>query len=267
MVNQRKELALEYIEGAMFNKLVFICSFSFFLGAQNIQLISGPQNLNASNGFVYVDLEIPAHVLSFIDRTLKVDAQKSYDRFGDLNVLKHELPAFLRAIGNDDERAIQTVTEIILETALKVAKACGKETAWVCVRSFVPSPAFDQPRWHVDGYYYPLYSGFPVKFVAALKGPQTLFYRLPEELRETFIVNERNQIALNKLLDGTKAESPNRGFGAFFIVGDEHASAIHSEPPIHTERLFFSVLPGDKAEIDELYTRWHPLFLINATSV
>lgn len=67
-----------------------------------------------------------------------------------------------------------------------------------------------------------------------------------------------DRLFLSELVDLSMAESPKRGEGVFFIVADDNLAAIHSEPQIHENRLFFSVLIGDKAEIEELYLRWYP---------
>lgn len=53
-------------------------------------------------------------------------------------------------------------------------------------------------------------------------------------------------------------------FRPLFIVADDKTAAIHSERKIHVNRLFLSILVGDKSEIEEIYLRWHPE--INSTT-
>jgi hypothetical protein len=128
------------------------------------------------------------------------------------------------------------------------------------LRSFTPTSEYDVPRWHQDGYYYAPYEGNPYKFAITLKGPATLFYKLPPHLKENFLTltregmekNGYNRQALATLLKPFKEAAfiPQPYQGAVFIVGSEYA-AVHSEPPIHEERLFLSVLPGSKAQIKE----------------
>lgn len=77
-------------------------------------------------------------------------------------------------------------------------------------------------------------------------------------MRETFNSNWDNRLFLSELLDINKAESSKQGQGVFFVVGDDKIGAVHSEPKKHENRLFFSILPGDESEIEELYLRWHP---------
>jgi hypothetical protein len=126
------------------------------------------------------------------------------------------------------------------------------------VRASLPNPHFDQPRWHVDGHYYKLTTPFQVKFATALKGNTTPFYDLPHEMRDEFNAHRNDCEYLNTLIDLKNSESPVLGCGAFFIVGNKEYGAVHSEPKFDKPRLFFSILPGDEAEIKELYDNWYP---------
>lgn len=213
-------------------------------------------DLTPDSSFTYVDLGLSDEELLIIDN-IKIESSHAYNRFGDLHLLKEELPIYLRTLGKNDENLIQILTEIILRTALNVKDAAQKESAWVCVRATMPNHAFDMPRWHSDGSYFLPYDEFVFKFAAALKGSPTLFYKLPHEMRDEFNLNMDNRAYLNELLDVNKSESPPKGFGAFFIVADHKFGAIHSEPPMNETRLFFSILPGNTTQIEELYLRWH----------
>lgn len=143
-----------------------------------------------------------------------------------------------------------------------VLETTGFDSAWVCVRVFRENAFFDQPRWHTDGRYF----GFDdksrsqtcVKFAAALKGPGTLFYPVSEEERDMFRAHQNDRGFLAQFLDPRKAVQTKSGEGAFFLVADPLNSAVHSEPSITEDRLFFSVLPGSNGEIGELFDRWHP---------
>lgn len=224
--------------------------------------------LGHGNSFTYVDLDLTDQELYLIDKVKfdnldSVNGQKEYNRFGDLHLLKEELPSFLRNIGNDDEEVIQAVTEIIDRATQQVTKAANKNSAWVAVRAFTPTHEYDIPRWHIDGPFYGLngpypYPGTVFKFAAVLKGRPTLLYKLPNDMRAMFCSNQNDRIFLSKLLDLNKAESPKKGEGVFFIVGNDDIGAVHSEPKMDESRLFFSILIGDESEINELYLRWHP---------
>jgi hypothetical protein len=222
-------------------------------------------HLGKNNSFVYVNLGITNNELELIER-LKFDHLKAgetvqYDRFGELQLLEQELPYFLKNIGDNDELVINATTKVIARLVQQVVNASNKNTAWVCVRASTPTPTFDIPRWHIDGQYY----GFNrpstelvFKFAAALKGNSTLLYDLPANQRDLFFANMDNRNFLSEFLDLNKAESPKKGEGVFFIVANKDMGAVHSEPKIQENRLFFSILVGDESDIEELYLRWHP---------
>lgn len=188
----------------------------------------------------------------------KIESSNSYDRFGNLQLLQEELPGFLRSLGENDEQLIQKITKIICELASYVSQASRKETSWVCVRASTPNRDYDIPRWHWDGYYYSPYSGFVFKFATVLKGNPTLFYQLPKDLRKIFKQHSDDRAFLSQLLNSENIETTKPGQGAFFIVGDNNRAAAHSEPKMDGERLFFSILPGNEDEINELNVRWNP---------
>lgn len=221
--------------------------------------------LGCGNSFMYVDLKLTDEEIDLIDKVKfdnldPMDDQKDYNRFGDLHLLKEELPTFLRNIGNDDEDVIQAVTKIIDRTTQQVIKAANKNSAWVAVRAFTPTHAFDIPRWHIDGQFYGPYPypGIVFKFAAVLKGRPTLLYNLPKDMRDIFQSNWNNRTFLSELIDLNKAESPKKGEGIFFVVGNMDIGSVHSEPKMDENRLFFSILIGDESEINELYLCWYP---------
>jgi hypothetical protein len=250
-----------------------IVSSLFFTGisAQELNIENEMVNqislLGEENSFAYVDLKLTSEELDLIDQ-LKFDqlpegASVQYDRFGDLHLLKEELTAFLKSIGNDNPDVISIVAEVISKTTREVVSASNKESAWVCVRASRPNTNFDIPRWHMDGAYYGLNGPYPYpelvfKFAATLKGSPTLLYNLTQDQRDVFNTHWNDRQFLSEFLDLSKAESPKRGEGVFFIVANHQIAAAHSEPPMDSNRLFFSILVGNKSEIEELYLRWHP---------
>lgn len=228
--------------------------------AENMQ--NALESLDENKNFAFVDLGISEEDLQLISQ-FKVKFSVNYDRYGHLELMEDELPEFLRGIGDNDEECIKKITAIIIRITDQVNNAAGKETAWVSVRPSEPNHEFDIPRWHQDGYFYAPYSGFSFKFAAALKGNSTVFCQLSKGLREIFQINFdhrlqlslEHRVLLDSLLEECKKESVKPGHGAFFIVGDPNSAAIHSEPKIDSDRLFFSVLPGNDSEIEELYMR------------
>jgi len=213
-------------------------------------------SLNPSTSFTFVDLKFSDIENSFLDQ-IKVNEQGEYSKLGNLEVLSEELLSYLRALGNEDEDVVHGVARIISRIVKSVVKASGKETAWVAVRASVPNSYFDIPRWHQDGYFYSPYEGFAYKFATVFKGASTLFYPLPDELSIEFQNHLDDRKFLSELLDPLYIQKAPLRAGTFFIVGDQEAAAVHSEPSMHEPRLFLSVLPGNQDEIQELYTRWH----------
>ena len=222
--------------------------------------------LGSGNSFVYVDLGLTQEELNLIEKLkfdllAPTDAAVEYNRYGNLHLIKEELPNFLRKIGNNAEDVVQAITEIITRTAYQVTRAANKNSAWISVRAFTPTHEFDMPRWHWDGKFYGFKDNVSdeiiYKFAAVLKGSPTLLYKLPSDMRGVFNSNARDRAFLSAWLDRAKAESAKKGEGIFFIVVDPLLGAIHSEPKISENRLFFSILIGDEAEINELYARWH----------
>ncbi len=208
-------------------------------------------NLKAHQSFAFVDLDLSIEEIHLLNELRVIDGL-TYNRYGNLELLLDEIPFFLRSLGNEEERLIKKVTEIICKTTFCVLQAAEKETAWISIRASKPHPLFDIPRWHCDGSFFGPNSGFTFKFAATLKGNQTLFYNLPPEMREEFNLHMNDREYLSHILDINQSISSKQGFGVFFIVGDAENGAVHSEPPIKEDRLFFSIVMGDKEQVYEL---------------
>ncbi len=231
------------------------------------EMVSKISLLGEENSFVYIDLSLTPENLDLIDQ-LKFDllpegASTQYNRYGDLHLINDELSIFFKEIGNNDQNVISVVAEVIAKTTQQVVRASNKDSAWLSVRVSKPNSFYDIPRWHVDGQYYGFNNPSPnpeliFKFAATLKGSSTLLYNLPHEQRDIFIEHCEDRQFLSEFLDLNKAESPKRGEGVIFVVANDKIAAVHSEPPVHENRLFFSILLGDKSEIEELYPRNHP---------
>lgn len=204
----------------------------------------------------------------------------NYDHFGNLDGFKNEVTGFMESLGNSRDLSISSAR--ILEKKInEIIQAFNAEAAWVTVRSSHDVDEFDIPRWHQDGYFYSPYDRPQYKIGIVLKGPGTLFCSLSDEGRTEFNTIQSSipltpdmspdeikaktielQYLLAQLIEKYKArkEAPvyqgETNSGIIFIVGDENSAAIHSEPPIHSDRLFVSVLPGTKQQIQELYDNW-----------
>lgn len=201
--------------------------------------------------FVFVDLALSSqekHIL----QTLDIGQQQTFNFYGSPAHMQEALKAFVATIGANSDEAISTVTCVIARISFAIVQALDTQAAWVTVRATLANNAFNTPRWHQDGYYFAPFTGGPCKFAAVLKGPSTLFYRLPEELHLEFQDHFQDREYLSRMLDPAFVETVPEGMGALFIVGDAARAAVHSEPPMQQSRLFFSILPGSPEQIEAL---------------
>jgi hypothetical protein len=151
---------------------------------------------------------------------------------------------------------IASITRLIFRITNSVKDSHHKENAWLMVLAFVPTDNYNIPRWHIDPFYF-LPEETPLKFIATLKGPSTLFYFLPEERRKEFaLLNPYHHENWRDVFDPSRVTQAKKGEGAFFITGNMDRGAVHSEPPIHEERIIFSVIPANEEELEMLRRNW-----------
>jgi hypothetical protein len=231
-------------------------------GKEAREIQAATESLSPRHSFAYYDLHLSENEKSAVN-ALKIHKTDSYNNYANLNALEPEVRDFIKTLDKGNETNAKEVSHLIVRLVNEILHASGQETAWVAVRAFIPISQYDVPRWHTDGYYFEPYSGDPYKFAVTLKGPPTLFYRLPDNKREEFYTlehkgteqnNYNRQVLADMLGKSKEAISIAQPYqGAIFIVGSSNA-AVHSEPPLKEERLFMSVLPGSKAQIKE----WGP---------
>ena len=204
-----------------------------------------------------------------LERFGSIDIQREwvYHQFGDLETLEKSIANFIGEIGSNESGLALQVASQLKEITGAVINASGKETAWICLRSFIPTSRYDVPRWHVDGFYCTPEGPEDLlfKFVVTLVGPTTLFYPLPQELRKRSENMVHNRQYMSNLCKQENVVSPNLGQGAIFRSGQyTKMAALHSEPPIHENRLFFSIVPCSQAQLPALKTRITALYPPNS---
>lgn len=238
---------------------------------------------SAQPAFMPFDFCLTEHDKQILQSLHVDDTQQPYNNFGRLENLEHELQDFLKSIGNDQGHA-QAGAKIINNIVALSIQKLQAQTAWITIRSF---QALHQntytPRWHTDGFYYAPFKGKQYKIACALKGPGTLFCTVSEDIREKFQalesqtfanltkeetekltfqqrqqIEQKTRIKLAELLADLCIDQAPTAHGMLFIVADKNSAAIHSEPPIHEDRLFISIVPGTHEQIQELYNQWHP---------
>ncbi len=194
---------------------------------------------------------------------IKISETISYDNFGHAEVLQEDVARFLQSLGNAPAVAAE-VGKTIGKAAQNILKGFHAESAWITLRAFTPTVDYDIPRWHQDGTFFDSNGAAQYKAAISWKGAGTLFHDLPQDLSGTFnhfargmeqTPETRRALADLVANSGVAVDVPEAGQGAVFVVGAANA-AVHSEPAIHEERLFMSVVPGTKAQIEDLRQRW-----------
>ena len=216
--------------------------------------------LDADCGFSFIDLGKSEQELA-IFQNLRFSSDEHLDTFGSIADFEREAALFLEKIGpNPRDKVVDPCVALIHEIALNILEASGKTDAWFCLRAIPPTNAYDLPRWHMDGYYYKdlQHEKVQYKFVTALLGPSTLFYSLPtshEELRRNIWAHMNQRVLISQICAHVPPTSCRTGEGAFFIASNVKKAALHSEPPTHEERLFFSIVPCEPSDLPSMKKR------------
>ena len=208
-------------------------------------------------GFTMADVGITARDLENFG-SIDIQREWVYHQFGELETIHESFADFFSEVGSNGNEVGWWAAARLEQLAIDVLEASGKETAWISLLSFTPTHRFDLPRWHVDGYYYTTNGSEDLlfKFVVTFVGPTTLFYLLPPELRTATEMHSSNRPFMKNFCREEKIVSPLLGEGAVFVAGRyTQVTALHSEPPIHENRLFFSVVPCAESQLTELKTR------------
>ncbi len=210
---------------------------------------------NNQYGFVFAEVGITEEDLEIFS-SVDIKRDRIFHQFGELETLSSEILDFFGEVGANEYEATLQVAARLTQIAHDVIRGSCRETAWVCLRSFIPTGKYDVPRWHMDGQYYnpDNANDLVFKFVLTLMGPSTLFYLLPSELRKTAEKHTRDRHYMKKFCKKEKTLSSKAGQGAVFI-GGHGISALHSEPPIHENRLFLSIVPCMESDLALLKSR------------
>lgn len=235
--------------------LIFIWNFfatDYVHGKESLNSMKSAINsLNSTNPFIFFYPQISDRELQAFNK-IKINKTDEYNNYGNINTLELEVRRFINTLDQKNKNDAKEVAQFIGRLVKDILKTSGQETAWIAVRAFTPTPEYNIPRWHTDGYYYKPYE-HQYKFVVTLKGQSTLFYKLPSEMRTQFfrLQDSNNRESLAHMLNvPSRCFQPKLGQVAVYIVGADN-SAVHSEPPISEARLFLSILPGSRAQIEE----------------
>lgn len=207
---------------------------------------------NCHYGFYFVDVGITEEDLANFS-SIDIRNECFYHQFGELSEVESTITQFLSNIGENEQSLIMRVAARLAQLTDQIMKASGRETAWVHLRASVPTDAYDTPRWHFDGNYFTPVEGYPMyKFATTLMGPPTLFYPISKELRSTALRHMLDRNYMKEFCSADQILMPKKGEGVVFLAGNKNESALHSEPPIHEKRLFFSITPCNEKQLAEL---------------
>ncbi|MBX2833896.1 MAG: hypothetical protein KTR28_02890 [Micavibrio sp.] len=216
--------------------------------------------------FEHFDLGLGQLVLDDF-QSMKISGYQYFNHFGNPEDATPKLVQYFESLGNDSALS-EKLTIHVTTLCQDALKALNKEAAWITLRSSQNTNSHDIPRWHIDGTFWQNDPDKQRKVAIGLKGPKTLFNDLSndnakidelcEELmqaNDTFCPQFRKKIA--RLFDDARTSSAAQGQGTIFNVGAKYHAAPHSEPPIHEDRLFLSIVPGTVQQIQELRLEWN----------
>jgi len=203
-----------------------------------------------------------------------------FSHFGSYEkLLTKNMNKFLSEIGNNTPKLVNNLEKIIIKLVKKVLKGYKTDYFWIDIRITLPNDRFDKTRWHKDGKFFVKNKDDKTsKFATVLKGPGTLLLKSSKSINnkyrkirskrmlETKDKSEKEQEKINKKyraiyakeFDTKKIIQPNNNQGVIFYTGfDDVNGVIHSEPKMDEPRMFISIMPNTKENIEELYERWN----------
>lgn len=204
-----------------------------------------------------------------------INKSTNFRFFGNIKNLTN-LNKFLLSIGTNDIKDVNILENIIFKIINKILDGYNTNYFLIDIKISLPIDYYKIPRWHKDGKYFINNNKPETKFVMCLKGPGTLLIKSDENTEKIYndihlkeinelknktteevikIVNKYRPLYDKKLKKSNIIQLENND-GIIFKVGNNNNSTIHSEPNINKERIFISILPGLKKDIDELKNRY-----------
>ena len=243
--------------------------------------INSLMNSDETSVFIdtYLDKKDQKSIDSLFSKEDITNNEFSYCGIFDATSLGHKIDVFFEQI-TDDKNSMH-LTRIINRIIDVYTKATKNDYIWINIRLQYPTPDYDIPRWHADGYYYnpEEYSKKKIpqiKLAGVLKGPPTLFKsgdqnifskwsQLRRKLYKDFDYknyDKKRDMENRKIIDDELKEYQmviaKKNEVAIFKAG--HNGAIHSEPSINTKRVFYSILTGNREEILDWATSQKKIF-------
>ena len=203
-------------------------------------------------GYYFVDLDLTDQELEFFE-SIKIEKEFFYHSFSKIESVEGTMTDFFQKIGDNSMTLSANVSKVRRKMADEVLSLSGKEYAWVHISAQVPTEEFDIPRWHLDGHFYHITQPeLMYKFVFTPLGPPTLFYRLERDERKSIWQRTVDRVYMQSYCQQENIVTCQKKQGAFFIGGNLAKAALHSEPAIKENRIFFCVIPCTQKQLGEL---------------
>ena len=236
--------------------------------------IKGNMEILKEQGIIALDVGLTEEERKSMQE-VKIEKEiPDFDYYGPVSdELIKKLSTHLGGIAENSEGIKDTIARFVAKVAESTIKGFNQESAWIAVRFSLPNNEYEVPRWHRDGAYFKPFDGETYKLVMTLKGAQTRFAGTINEerfnqldletaknnslVRENEEKFKKEDIRLRKELDLVVKEiEPCKEGQAAVFLGQRNHGKIHSEPHILEPRIFMSVIPASREQIDELRKRW-----------
>jgi len=211
-------------------------------------------------------------------KDFNITKKNNFSHFGSYEkLLTKNINKFLSEIGNNNTKVVNNLEKIIIKIVKKVLQGYKTDYFWIDVRVTLPNNLFDKTRWHKDSRFFIKNSDDKTtKFATVLKGPGTLLLKPTKSVNKTYRkirdklgferrgksekeqekINKKYRLIYAKEFDTKKIIQPNNNQGIIFYTGfDDMNGAIHSEPMMDEPRMFISIMPNTKENIEELYEK------------
>jgi hypothetical protein len=202
-----------------------------------------------------------------------LESPENFKYYGSIEMINDLLEKFLSSIGTNTSSNIKKMARLVINIIKKVLKGYNKSHFWIAIRVTEPNNQFIIPRWHKDGNYF-AYKSITAKFITILRGPGTLLIRSNKKVNDiynkisekeineigpTSTFEEEKKIArkyrllLAKKLAHEKIIQVKNSQGLVFLAGSPmDNAALYSEPNMDQYRMFISIVPGSKKNIESL---------------
>ena len=223
---------------------------------------------NPNKSFKIIKLNISNKIKEIL-LNLNINQYNDFNYYGKkkLDINSNEYNSLINLFNTDNNiKSINSLCKFIKKLLLQVCNEYNKKYCWLTIRIMTPNNLYNIPRWHFDGNYYKS-NNIQTKFILTLKGNSTLIINPNQKIKKKFFNNFFNidikdnselelRLLRNKIVNNEKIININTLInGTIIISTNPKLATIHSEPPIMENRIFLSILPMTKNELNDFKTR------------